>query len=316
LISIVTSYYNRKQLFKRTLNSLRHKNDDLSFEVIAVDDGSDEIERIEDLESEYEFLKVIRIEKKDKWYTNPCVPFNIGLSAVKGDIVVIQNPECYHFGDILNYIKKNLQTQQYLSFACFSLDKVTTNSLDELDLGDLNIEIKNCDYRVLNDGEKGWYNHSKYRPVGYHFCAATHTENIKYLGGFDERYARGIGFDDDEFLYRVKGIGLEIKIIDDYFVLLHQNHYTEKGLFDSSNNVRKDLLLNRNKLLFENVTKSADWCAVNYIPIDLKNSADFKENRFFQDRRSLIRYFQMNSKQYGWKGYVTKFILKMLSLRP
>ena len=60
MISIVTAYYNRKQLFINTLKSIKAQNSTYLLEVIAVDDGSEETERLEDLVSEFPFLKVIR----------------------------------------------------------------------------------------------------------------------------------------------------------------------------------------------------------------------------------------------------------------
>lgn len=123
-ISIVTAYYNRKKLFERTLNSINETEYQGVFEVIAVDDGSDEDERLEDLKNKYPFLKIIRLEPEQKWYNNSCIPFNLGFKEAKGDKIIIQNPECYHFNDILKYVGANLQKDDYLSFGCFALDKI------------------------------------------------------------------------------------------------------------------------------------------------------------------------------------------------
>ena len=81
MISIVTSYYNRKQIFIRTLNSIKSQLDIYKnpLEVIVVDDGSDAEERLEDLVVEFPFLKIVRLEKENKWYKNSCIPFNINV---------------------------------------------------------------------------------------------------------------------------------------------------------------------------------------------------------------------------------------------
>ena len=71
------------------------------FEVIAVDDCSDEDQRIDDLANRFSFLKTHRIQKENKWYNNPCIPFNIGFSLSSGDQIIIQNDECLHYSDIL-----------------------------------------------------------------------------------------------------------------------------------------------------------------------------------------------------------------------
>lgn len=223
-VSIVTAYYNRKKLFRNTLLRLKYSLIQ-GFEVIAVDDGSSAENRLEDLQKEFSFLKVIRVEPTDKWYINPCVPFNKGIKAAKGEIIILQNPECVHYGDILKYVVDNLQPNEYFSFASYSLDKVTTDALNDntirrLEFSGLTFLPQKVDY----DGAAGWYNHSVYKPRGFHWCAAINCTDLLDLRGFDERFAMGVGFDDDELLARIKKKGMNLKIIDEPFVL-HQNHF-------------------------------------------------------------------------------------------
>lgn len=226
MISIVTAYYNRKQLFINTLQSIKQQDSKYLLEVIAVDDGSDENERLEDLISQFPFLKVIRLEKKNKWYHNSCIPFNIGFNAAKGEKIIIQNPECFHYGNILNFTENNLLQNTYISFGCFSLDKTSTNNINEIFAEKKIGEViqKNNDF-ARNDGDAGWYNHSIYRPRAYHFCTAITKKDLQSLGGFDELFALGNAYDDDEFLSRIKKKNLEIHFIDNELVL-HQNHYS------------------------------------------------------------------------------------------
>lgn len=73
------------------------------------------------------------------------------------------------------------------------------------------------------DGYVGWYNHSVYNPCEFHFCSAVSMVNIIKLGGFDERFANGIGYEDNEFLDRVNRLGLH-KIINDDVSVIHQWH--------------------------------------------------------------------------------------------
>ena len=54
-ISIVTAYYNRRQLLINTLKSIGKTSHD-DFEVIVVDDGSTEENKIGDLPNEFPFL--------------------------------------------------------------------------------------------------------------------------------------------------------------------------------------------------------------------------------------------------------------------
>ena len=62
-LSIVTAYYNRKDLFKKTLESINKTRYVKNIELVVVDDGSDELERIEDLVDSYDFpIRVFRNE--------------------------------------------------------------------------------------------------------------------------------------------------------------------------------------------------------------------------------------------------------------
>ena len=121
--SIVMSYNNRKPQLIRTLKSIELSERIDEVEVIIVNDGSDDNHNLNDIEKDFKFpIKVITIEKKDKWYTNPCVPYNIGFKEVLGNVVIIQNPECLHVGDIIKYVDYNMGDDNYLSFSTYSLN--------------------------------------------------------------------------------------------------------------------------------------------------------------------------------------------------
>ncbi|WP_241331177.1 glycosyltransferase family 2 protein [Chryseobacterium arthrosphaerae] len=295
-ISIVTAYYNRKKLFENTLSSIVSQSPDpsMELEVIAVDDGSDEEERLEDLTEQYPFLKVIRLEKADKWYFNSCIPFNIGFREAKGDIVILQNPECLHYGDVLEYTQKHINDSNYISFSCFSLGIESTDNLHTLLESPEKLQKLMADNNVgyIGDGLDCWYNHSVINPKGYHFCAAITKKNLYDLGGFDERFARGIAFDDNEFLHRVKLKGLQIEIIDQPIVL-HQNHYqkisytTDKNLLDDETYQKRLKLAEKNRILFELVTKSDKPWRANY----------FHENEEHKVKRNFIEKIKYKIKK-------------------
>jgi GT2 family glycosyltransferase len=74
-------------------------------------------------------------------------------------------------------------------------------------------------------------------------------KNMDDLGGFDERYAEGHAFDDDELLFRIRLMGLNLEIVNEP-IAIHQWHYT--------NLVKDSSLMNkayRNQHLFNNITK-------------------------------------------------------------
>ena len=224
MISIVTGYYNRKKLFEETLRTI--KNSEVKdIEVIAVDDGSDPRERLENLKSDYPFLKIIRLEKEDKWYINPCIPFNIGLREAKGDKIVLQNPECLHVHDVLKCVEEELDDSKYMSFACYAVDSNQNKNVPKFSRdGSLPEYVSTLPQQTYRGYDTpGWYNHSRFRPTHFHFCAAISRNNMAKLNGFDERLAGGIGYDDDEIVARIRMLGINMVIKDDVQVV-HQYH--------------------------------------------------------------------------------------------
>lgn len=220
MISIVMTYFNRLPLLRHTLSTI-----DCStcrdVEIIIVDDFSAPEHNLDTIKDEFPTLLISVIRMQDevptKDYCNPCVPFNVGFRYAKGDIIVLQNPECCHVGDVLEHIANTLTDENYLVFHCFAS---TVNQLDELHRTN-NISIP----EDTKFGPAGgcWYVHEEHRPLAWHFTSAITTNNLKALNGFDERLAYGRGGDDVEFLYRINHLGLKVEFVRQPFVV-HQWH--------------------------------------------------------------------------------------------
>lgn len=254
MISICTAYKNRKKQLIQTLKSISHSafND---YEMIIVDDGSSEEHRIEELEMFFGFVRVIRIEPEDKTWINPCIPYNIAFKEAKGDKIIIQNPECAHVGDVLSYVNDNLAANEYMSFSCLSWSHLLTEKYCDNDYFGKNdlTELRNIAFGLGSearyDGDLGWYNHLKYIARGLHFCNAINTNDLKRLGGFDERFADGFNFDDNELVWRVTNAGIPLKFVIDPFVL-HLYHYTDCS---TDENPDKTELVEKNYLIFQQI---------------------------------------------------------------
>jgi glycosyltransferase involved in cell wall biosynthesis len=247
--SIVLSYINRKKLFYETLLSIaRTKCED--FEVICVDDCSREEERVEDFQSEFPFLKIIRLEPENKWYVNTCIQYNIGIKEAKGDVIILQNAECLHVNDVISHLVENVDDSNYISVSAYGLDPHSTFLLPGYrEKHSLLNFFYGLPQRPYTGGDApGWYNHSKFRPVFFHFCSGITKKNMDRLGGFDERYAYGTAYEDNDIIARINRMGLKIKI-EDNFSVIHQWHPTCQ--YNHPNNAE---LTERNRQLFVNVT--------------------------------------------------------------
>jgi len=252
-ISIVMAYHNRKSQLIKTLTSINKTNYDKNkLQIIIVNDSSNEEHSINDLIDIFIELDLFILNIGDeKDWINPCIPYNIGFNHIIYDKVIIQNPECYHQGDIILDVSQRLTNENYLPYACYSL-----NNKDSL-IDNYN-EIKLLEKRWFLDsyGRTGWYNHSKYLPSKLHFCSAISYKNLCKLNGFDERYKDGMGADDNEFLERIKRLKLNIIIVDSPHVF-HQHHdsiYRSDTQETEENKLSIKKLFKDNEELYYNIT--------------------------------------------------------------
>jgi len=222
MISVVMSYLNRREHLINTLRSMT-KSACRDFEVIVTDDGSSPRHNIDDLPDQFSFLKVSRINPWDKKHTNPCIATNISIGQARGDIVIIQNPECFHYHDVLYHVQKNISDNKYLAYTTINRDLVAPFS--RMDWDNFNTEkarVLDVNFDV-GPPENEWYCHEKFRPEAFNFCTAITKRDMDELKGFDERFAYGVAYDDAEFLERVRRKGMEIVFVNDILVV-HQSH--------------------------------------------------------------------------------------------
>jgi len=240
MIAIVATYYNRLPQLIRTVESLS-KYDDFKF--IVVDDDSPEPISITE-----PCMEVIRLTEK-KWFGS-CIPYNIGFRRAleyNPDIVIIQNAETYHAGDILSYAREHLTDENYIAFPCYSLSDTDTIPPKVIH-----------DYANRCDGDSAWYNHPVYRPTGYHFCTAITAANLRKINGFDERFKDGCDWDDNYLLHQVKTLGLSVDIPYEPIVY-HQWHYSSirpRGGAD-------------NAVLYQQLIKDTCYRAIHLLTPDL-----------------------------------------------
>jgi glycosyltransferase involved in cell wall biosynthesis len=213
-LSIVIPYYNRRELLINVLKSINMTGD---IEVIIVDDGSDEENRLNFHLMDYKLL----ILERSKVWRGACVAYNAGFKEATGDVIMINSSECIHVGDVTGYIFENFKENDYFSFSTYMMNQ--------------NEDLNKPKFKNF------WGVHSS---VGNFipYCGVISKKNMDLLGGYDERFAKGIGFDDYDFTHRVKNLKLNMKCIDDPYVI-HQWHSPTKY----PNTLNYDLLMYLNK---------------------------------------------------------------------
>jgi len=222
-VSIVTTYYNRWPQTEATLKRFNKLyGGRYGFEVIIVDDCSDEEHALTKEKLEFcDFnIKVVPMPP-EKEYCNPCVPFNTAFAHASGEIILIQNPECSHYDNILDDCI-SVKDNEYRVYNCFSADPEQTEQI-KASAPELENIFEGNKKSASRDGSfDSWYQHEQIRNHSLHFCAAIREEDLMDLQGFDQRYAKGVGYDDNEFLFRIKMKNMDITCSDK--VVYHQYH--------------------------------------------------------------------------------------------
>lgn len=262
-VSIVMTYFsNRKEQTIRTLNRFEQLYvNKYIFEVIIVDDNSLYADRLDDIIVKYSYpiiyKKITKQEKGNR--INPCSAYNIGFKLATGKYVMIQNPECYHSHDLLSYAINNSTVRNYLTYSCFS------GNSEEYTKELINQPKKIHTARFLNKNKLShinWYNHPTINQTNYHFCSVMMKDNIDLISGFDERYANGYCFDDNDFLLLIKYVlRLNIECIDpsNGFVV-HQYHVRNLTTDDPAINIKWE----NNKKIFEEKQNFFEKSNFNY----------------------------------------------------
>lgn len=192
-ISIIIGYYNRKKQLLYTLKTISkslYKN----IEIIIVDDCSDEPKYIlknSDFEEFNMNIKLISIKKEEKTWVNPCVAYNKGINESTGDIIILQNAEVCHIGDVLSYVKNNLNRNNWLTFNCYGLNNFKDNEyiyshnnadiytfINKLWKEKNNYSIVPGGNSSFKDSVGGWLNHFLFHFVAYHYLGAIFRDDL------------------------------------------------------------------------------------------------------------------------------------------
>jgi len=107
LISLLLPYWNRPEAADKALKSLE-KYDKSQFEIIVVDDGSEEPFTYSGPLN----VRVITLPKKDG-PKSPVTCWNVAAKEAKGDILVISCIEVIHETPILSQLTANLGKDEY-----------------------------------------------------------------------------------------------------------------------------------------------------------------------------------------------------------
>jgi len=208
-------YIRRDWQLKNTLLSYRHWYlDREDWQVVIIEDGKNaknplNHRKLEMVCDEFKDLRIVNIcFHVDS--INPCSLFNLGAGIASGEFLILTSPEVFHEADILSGLDQEFEEHRDKYIVCGCESRTNCNP-----------EAKSI--REIKGQHRMWYQHSAFRDYRFHFCTALAAENYTQIGGFDEDYAPGYCFDDNDFRNKVGAFGLPFILRDD-LVTVHQEH--------------------------------------------------------------------------------------------
>lgn len=235
-ISIVMTTSNRTEQTYFTLNTIsksKHKN----VQIIIIEDSNEDKLNVETLKQFGLHIDLIII--KNKFWFNPCVNYNMGFKFIKGGKIIIQNGEVCHIGDIVNYINNNLVDNSYFIFDVISIANMENNKI-LYQIDNITANNKNEIGKLSN----GWLQHHIFSNRKLHFLTAMTTKTFEHIKHFDFDYSVGCAYDDDDFIFKIETVPLNIVIVPETIGIfgIHQWHKRTE-VSDMSNSIVSNQLL-------------------------------------------------------------------------
>lgn len=211
-------YLNRHIQFQHTLESfLYYYKNRKDYEVIVIEEYKNVINErahnlLVDLVSKYsEFIDIKHIEHTEDNCYNPTPLFNMGSNISTGKFLIITNPECLHPSDVLKEFDSEFDKNENVYIVC-ACRNVTPSTLEYISSSEI--------HKVIL---RTWYQHTQHNNRAFHWCSAISKLNYDKIGGFDEKFKYGIGFDDNDFRDTVLQSEIPFVFRDD-IVIFHTNH--------------------------------------------------------------------------------------------
>jgi len=249
-ISIVMTSHNRsRQVYYtlKTISNSSHKN----VQVILVDDSTVDPVDVHTLRKYPFYIDFIQINRDNKYWKNPCVNYNIGFEYIKGDIVVIQNGEVCHVGDVLNKLKTGdgIQDDQYYVFDVTGCKNYDVNEkIYKIDRLSTDIYAQQSLWQV-------WYQHHRAANRSLHFLVALTANTFRRVEGFSYDYSFVSWYDDDDFLLKIKTLGIAIVLIPNETEKVGGIHLFHTGASNTSGAVTRGKELFGKKVNYHNAHK-------------------------------------------------------------
>lgn len=211
-ISIVS--YNTRDLLKRCIESISKHTKGILFEVIVVDNASDD-GTIEMVERKFEKVRLIN-NKENKYYTGAN---NQALKKARGKYFLILNADTYFVDNsikkIVDYMEKNINTGAVEGLEVYEDGRLVPNGskfstplIDFYELSFIGKRLKNKkminDYRIASKRRDQTFDID----VGCDAFLCVRTNLMRNIGGYDDNLL--LYYTENDLCLRIKKLGYTI----------------------------------------------------------------------------------------------------------
>lgn len=195
MISLILPYWNRQAAADKALALIAKHYDGIDLEVVVVDDGDPRPFQRPPIAPKN--LLVLRLPEKREPFS-PVTSWNHGVAKASGDIIVLSCIEILHENPVIEQMAeevRRLGPHGYVVAAAWCPE------------------------------QRAWHCHSSIRVpdcppgVGIGFCSALHRSLYLEVGGFEEIYRGGAGYEDRDFIRKMLKFGARFSMRDDLVVI-------------------------------------------------------------------------------------------------
>ena len=238
-VSVIVLTYNNLDLNKRCINSILNKTAYPNYELIIVDNCSQDGTReyLESLVGTDEKIKVV-LNTENRGFAGGN---NDGIAISTGDYVVLLNNDTLVTRGWLTAMSKHLENDPQLGMSGPVTNAIGNEARIEVSYQNEQ-EMQQFAYTYTTDHMNQEYTDIKVLAL---FCTMIKRSVIEQCGVLDEQYGIGM-FEDDDYAEAVKKAGFRLVVVEDAFI-----HHFESVSFKKLEDEKYKKLFEENKSKFE-----------------------------------------------------------------
>lgn len=238
-VSIILLTYNQLEYTKECFKSIIDKTAYPNYEIIIVDNKSDDNtpNYLKQISSKYEYVKII-LNSENYGFAKGN---NIGIKACDGEYIILLNNDTVVTRGWLSGLTKHFERNEKLGILGPVTNSISNESKINVSYADIS-DMEHFAYEYTTEHMGETYDRIDVLAM---FCLVISRSAFNKIGYLEELYGIGM-FEDDDYSYKTKSLGYEAKCAEDVFIH-HYGNVSFKKLEDKT----YMNIFNKNKKIFE-----------------------------------------------------------------